>query len=57
MLVAAAFVIGMIWFMHKTAKSMKGEIEGKIGKLTSNRFGLFMFVFLMVLREGVETVY
>ncbi len=56
MLVAAAFVVGMIWFMHKTARSMKGEIEGKIGKLTSNRFGLFMFVFLMVLREGVETV-
>jgi high-affinity iron transporter len=56
MLVAAAFVIGMIWFMHKTARSMKGEIESKVAKLTSNRFGLFMFVFLMVLREGVETV-
>jgi FTR1 family protein len=56
MLVAAAFVVGMIWFMHKTARSMKGEIESKVAKLTSNRFGLFMFVFLMVLREGVETV-
>ena len=29
MLVAAGFVVSMIWFMHKTARSMKGEIEGK----------------------------
>ena len=29
MLAAAAFVISMIWFMQKAARSMKGEIEGK----------------------------
>ena len=58
MLAAAAFVLTMIWFMHKTARSMKGEIEGKVAKLVSNtsRTGLFFFVFLLVLREGVETV-
>jgi high-affinity iron transporter len=56
MLVAAAFVVGMIWFMHKTARSMRGDIESKVGKLTGSKLALFMFVFLMVLREGVETV-
>ena len=56
MLVAAAFVVGMIWFMHKTARTMRITIESKIGGLTSSRFAMFMFVFLMVLREGVETV-
>jgi high-affinity iron transporter len=58
MLAAAAFVISMIWFMHKTARSMKGEIEGKIANLVgdASKTGLFFFVFLLVLREGVETV-
>jgi high-affinity iron transporter len=58
MLVAAAFVVTMIVFMMKTGRKMKGEIEGKIGLLAGNDawVGLFLFVFLMVLREGVETV-
>ena len=58
MLAAAVFVISMIWFMQKTARSMKGEIEAKIAKATSraSRLELFFFVFLLVLREGVETV-
>jgi len=60
MLAAAAFVISMIWFMHKTARTMKGSIEQKISQLTSSSnvssLGLFFFVFLLVLREGVETV-
>ncbi len=58
MLAAAGFVISMIWFMHKTARSMKGEIEGKVAQALhkTNTTGLFFFVFLLVLREGVETV-
>lgn len=58
MLAAALFVISMIWFMHKTARSMKGEIEGRVARTIQNtsRLGLFFFVFLLVLREGVETV-
>jgi len=58
MLVAAFFVISMIWFMSRAAKRLKGEIEGKVGGLASGgrTFGLFLFIFLMVLREGVETV-
>lgn len=58
MLVAAFFVVTMIWFMGRAAKKMKGDIEGRVGGFaTSGRsLGLFIFVFLMVLREGVETV-
>jgi high-affinity iron transporter len=58
MLVAAFFVITMVVFMMKTGRRMKGEIEGKVGLLAGNDawFGLFVFIFLMVLREGAETV-
>ncbi len=70
MLAAAAFVVSMIWFMHRTARSMKGDIEAKIARYTGgargpsdgvsaasmSKVGLFFFVFLLVLREGVETV-
>ncbi len=58
LLVAAVFVLSVIWFMQRTAKSMKSRIEEKLGALTGNgsSLGLFLFVFLMVLREGVETV-
>src|SRR5712664_2565904 len=58
MLVAAFFVITMVIFMMKTARHLKGKIEGKVGLLADkgSQLGLFAFVFLMVLREGVETV-
>jgi high-affinity iron transporter len=58
MLAAAFFVITMIIFMMKTGRELKGEIEDKVGLLAGRNawFGLFAFVFLMVLREGVETV-
>ncbi len=58
MLAAAFFVVTMIIFMMRTARRMKGEIEGRVGTLADKRsaLGLFLFVFLMVLREGVETV-
>jgi FTR1 family protein len=58
MLAAAVFVISMIVFMMRTGRKLKGEIEGKVGSLVGKNaaFGLFAFVFLMVLREGAETV-
>ena len=58
MLAAAFFVITMIIFMMRTGKKMKGEIEGKLQSLASgsSRIGVFLFIFLMILREGVETV-
>src|SRR5882762_9149168 len=58
MLAAAFFVVTMIIFMMKTGRALKGQIEGKVGLLAGQNaaFGLFSFIFLMVLREGVETV-
>jgi len=58
MLVAAVFVVTMIVFMMKTGRKLKGQIEGKVGLFAREDawIGLFLFVFLMVLREGVETV-
>ncbi len=62
MLIAAFFVVTMVIFMMKTGRKMKGDIEGKIGLLArlgtekDAWLGLFFFVFLMVLREGAETV-
>jgi high-affinity iron transporter len=58
MLAAAFFVITMIIFMMKTGRKLKGQIEGKVGLLAGegSHIGLFFFVFLMILREGFETV-
>ncbi len=58
MLVAAFFVVTMVIFMMRTGRKLKGQIEGKLESLAANssRVGIFLFVFLMVLREGVETV-
>lgn len=62
MLVAAAFVISMVIFMMKTARFLKRNIEERLhelsasGSFSSWSCGVFFFIFLMVLREGVETV-
>jgi FTR1 family protein len=58
MLIAAVFVVTMIVFMMKTGRKLKGNIESKVGLFARGDawIGLFLFVFLMVLREGVETV-
>ena len=58
MLGAAFFVVTMVIFMMRAGKKMKGEIEGKVGALAGrgSQLGIFLFVFLMVLREGAETV-
>lgn len=58
MLAAAFFVVTMIIFMMRTGRKLKGEIESKIGSLADrgSQLGIFLFVFLMVLREGAETV-
>src|SRR6201993_3475693 len=58
MLVAAVFVISMVVFMMRTARKLKGEIENKVGAIasTGSQWGLFAFIFLMVFREGAETV-
>src|SRR5438876_1968042 len=58
MLAAAFFVVTMIIFMMWTGRKLKGQIESKLGTLAGrgSQIGIFLFVFLMVLREGAETV-
>jgi FTR1 family protein len=58
MLIAAFFVVSMIVFMMSAGRKLKGNIEGKLGTLAEkgSTAGVFLFVFLMVLREGAETV-
>ena len=58
-LVAAAFVITMIVWMNRVARHLKKEIEAKIESYAARAgqaagWGVFLFVFLMVLREGAE---
>lgn len=57
MLVAAVFVFTMVYWMHRTARFLRREIEQRLDQLrNASRWGLFFFIFFMVLREGVETV-
>lgn len=61
MLVGAVFVASVVIWMYMTAKHMRREIEEKLAGLTGRAggraaWGIFLFVFLMVFREGIETV-
>lgn len=58
-LVAAVFVVTMIVWMNRVARHLKKEIEAKIESYAARAgeaagWGVFLFVFLMVLREGAE---
>ena len=58
-LLAAFFVVTMIVWMNRVARHLKKEIEQKVELYASRGgsaagWGIFLFVFLMVLREGVE---
>ena len=59
LLVAAVFVVSMIFWMNRVARHLRKEIEHKIDVYAERAgaaagWGIFLFVFLMVLREGVE---
>ena len=59
LLVSAAFVLSMVIWMNRHGKHVKTEIETGLQKGTSSAsagWGVFLFVFLMIFREGVETV-
>jgi FTR1 family protein len=61
MLAGALFVSSMAVWMWRTGRYLKREIETKLTRLAENPsrgavLGLFLFVFLMVFREGMETV-
>src|SRR5207253_4662326 len=59
LLVAAVFVVSMIIWMNRVARHLRKDIEQKIDAYAERvgaaaGWGIFLFVFLMVLREGVE---
>ncbi len=59
LLVAAFFVVTMIVWMNRIARHLKKEIEEKVESYAARAgsaagWGLALFVFLMVVREGAE---
>jgi len=67
MVLGAIVVASMVYWMWRSARGLKGEIEDRLGQLVTGgaagdpssrraAFGIFLFVFLMVGREGIETV-
>ncbi len=59
LLLAAGFVVSMIIWMNRVARHLRKNIEEKIEGFaeragTAAGWGIFLFVFLMVVREGVE---
>ena len=59
LLVASVFVVTIIVWMNRVARHLKKEIEAKVEAYAERAgraagWGIFLFVFLMVLREGAE---
>jgi high-affinity iron transporter len=59
LLIASVFVITMIVWMNRVARHLRKEIESRVASYAERAgraagWGLFLFVFLMVLREGAE---
>jgi high-affinity iron transporter len=59
MILAAVFVVSMIVWMNRAARHLRKDIERKIENFTTRAgwaaaLGVGAFVFLMVVREGVE---
>ena len=59
LLVAAFFVVTMVIWMNHISRKLKKEIEDRVARLAERPeraagWGLFLFVFLMVVREGAE---
>jgi len=59
LLVASGFVVTMIVWMNRVARHLKKEIESKVEAYAARAgnaagWGIFLFVFLMVVREGAE---
>jgi high-affinity iron transporter len=61
MLAAGALVVTMIVWMNRVARTLRREIEQRVDAYASRGgvtagFGLGLFVFLMIIREGAELV-
>jgi high-affinity iron transporter len=59
LLVASVFVVTMVVWMNRVARHLKKQIEEKVEAYAERTakaagWGIFLFVFLMVLREGAE---
>jgi high-affinity iron transporter len=59
LLIAAIFVVTMIVWMNRVARHLKKDIEARVEAYAEKAgsaagWGIFLFVFLMVLREGAE---
>ncbi len=55
-IVAVAFVTGMIFWMARTARSLKGELEGRLdAAIETGAWSLVILATLAVGREGLET--
>ncbi|TLS39188.1 FTR1 family iron permease [Pseudalkalibacillus caeni] len=58
-LISSVLLTQMVFWMAKHSKNLKGEMEGKMDHYISsgNVVGMVIHSFLVVLREGVETVF
>src|ERR1700712_4473762 len=59
LLLSAAFVFSMVVWMNSHGRKLKGEIENRLQEGSRDgkgSWGVFLFVFLMIFREGLETV-
>jgi len=61
MLLGSLFVVSMVVWMWRTAKGLKRDIEQRVEAIAARpsgavTLGLFLLTFLLILREGVETV-
>ena len=64
MLLGALFVGSMVFWMWRTAAGLRKHIEARVASLTATGaaadapagWGLFLLTFVLVLREGLETV-
>jgi len=60
--IGGVFVASMVYWMARTAKNMKRDMEARLGGIVNQGasrkmgLGLLAFTFFMVFREGVETV-
>ncbi|HLX12632.1 MAG TPA: Fe-S-containing protein [Bacteroidota bacterium] len=61
LLFASIFVLSMIVWMWTTSRKIKNEIEEKVDSIIGGKttwrahFGIFIFAFFMIVREGMET--
>lgn len=58
-LVSSVLLTQMVFWMAKHSRDMKGQMEGKFDQFisTGNVVGMVIHSFLVVVREGVETVF